>query len=169
MDRNRGKVGWARKTGEPERDETRGKETERDETRRERQRERERGREGEREGGREGEKNQISVITKSKMHKRRSKVALNTITVSFLAIFPLSSAWHAFIGQEALPTIASSNLDPSLKLPNADFLSSETAPDPCIIALASFRKLSYGNWCALGQFTCSIQVSAILEHLDVIC
>jgi hypothetical protein len=98
------------------------------------------------------------------MHRTKSRVILSTIALSFSAIyFPYASAWHAFVGQEALPTLAGSNLDSSLTLPNTEFSATEISPDPCSVALTSFRKLqniASGNLCSSSNHTCTIQVSA---------
>jgi hypothetical protein len=72
----------------------------------------------------------------------------------------LAFCWHAFMGQEAVPTLPKSNLDSSLKLPNTDFFATDISPDNCSIALTSFRKLANSKSCSIGQPTCSIQVAA---------
>ena len=66
--------------------------------------------------------------------------------------------WHAFMGQEAVPTLPKGNLDSSLKLPNTDYFATDVSPDNCSIALTSLRKLANGKSCSVGQSTCSIQV-----------
>ena len=78
---------------------------------------------------------------------------------TFSCAFEVSLAWQAFMGQEAVPTLPGTNLDSSLILPSTESSATIIAPGACSIALTSFRKLSTGTWCALGQNNCSLQVN----------
>ncbi len=85
----------------------------------------------------------------------------NTKLIPILLISTVPTSvfcWHAFMGQEAVPTLPKSNLDSSLKLPNTNYFATDISPDNCSIALTSFRKLAISKSCSIGQPTCSIQV-----------
>eukprot|EP00292_Cryptomonas_paramecium_P007567 CAMPEP_0113689526 /NCGR_PEP_ID=MMETSP0038_2-20120614/17220_1 /TAXON_ID=2898 /ORGANISM="Cryptomonas paramecium" /LENGTH=521 /DNA_ID=CAMNT_0000610621 /DNA_START=28 /DNA_END=1590 /DNA_ORIENTATION=+ /assembly_acc=CAM_ASM_000170 len=74
-----------------------------------------------------------------------------------------ASGWHAFMGQEALPTLTGTNLEASLELPRTEFSATLLAPDNCSIAYTSFRKLAYGRSCSPGQSLCTLQCAAAWE------
>lgn len=72
--------------------------------------------------------------------------------VALLAFVDAAAGWHAWLGQEALPTVSGTNLDSSLGLP-----AMSPAVDPCEVALTSLQKIFGGTGaCLLNQEGCSL-------------
>lgn len=66
--------------------------------------------------------------------------------------FARTSAWHAWVGNEALPTKAGTNLESFLELPSlSGGLSNLSLP------LTSLKKITEGSKCMVGQRACSLE------------
>jgi hypothetical protein len=81
----------------------------------------------------------------------RATRTLRLGAVALLAIVDAAAGWHAFFGQEALPTISGTNLEESLGLP-----AMVPVIDPCDMALTSLNKIVGGRTCLQNQEGCSL-------------
>ena len=97
------------------------------------------------------------------MRRRRSDWPApgHVIRLSFLSLsLHAVASWHAFLGQEAVPTISGTSLQSSLQLP-----APSTTADDCQVALTSLTKITGGRLCLQQQERCSLQCAVVWGSL----
>ena len=67
---------------------------------------------------------------------------MRVIGLVLLLLVDKTLGWHAFLGQEAVPTISGTSLESSLSLP-----SMSPSVEECQVALTSLNKISMGRLC----------------------
>jgi hypothetical protein len=74
------------------------------------------------------------------------------LSVAVVVLTHTAFTWHAFLGQESIPTISGTNLVSSLELPTLT-----PSIDECSMTLTSLNKVIQGRHCLLGQEICTLE------------
>ena len=77
---------------------------------------------------------------------------LQTLSIVVILFTHTAFAWHAFLGQESIPTISGTNLVSSLELPTLT-----PSIDEYSTTLTSLNKVLQGRNCLLGQEICTFE------------
>ena len=80
------------------------------------------------------------------------RAMFQTLSIVVMVLTHTAFGWHAFLGQESIPTISGTNLASSLELPTLT-----TSIDECSTALTSLTKVIQGRHCLLGQEICTLE------------